>query len=71
MSFGITNVPNTFIRLINHVLLAFIGQFVVIYFVDILVNSKTLNKHIEHLRCVLDVLGKEKLYANCKKMLFT
>jgi hypothetical protein len=35
-----------------------------------LVYSKSLDKHIDHLHCVLDVLRKEKLYANLKKCSF-
>ena len=57
-------------RLINHALRAFISRFVVIYFDDILVYSKNLDEHIDHLHCVLVVLSKEKLYANLKKCSF-
>jgi hypothetical protein len=64
MHFGLTNAPRTFMRLMNHALRAFIGRFVVVYFDDILVYSKSLDEHIDHLHCVLDVLRKEKLYAN-------
>uniref|UniRef100_A0A2N9GA30 Reverse transcriptase n=1 Tax=Fagus sylvatica TaxID=28930 RepID=A0A2N9GA30_FAGSY len=46
------------------------GKFVVVYFDDILVYSKDLNEHIEHLRYVFDVLRCEKLYANFKKCTF-
>jgi hypothetical protein len=67
MPFGLTNAPSTFMRLMNHVLRAFIGKFVVMYFDDILVYSTNLDEHIEHLRCVLEVLRCEKLYANFKK----
>ncbi|OMO98103.1 reverse transcriptase [Corchorus capsularis] len=70
MPFGYTNALSTFMRLMNHVLRAFIGKFVVVYFDDILVYSRSLKEYVEHLRCVLDVLRVEKLYANLKKGAF-
>ena len=69
MPFGLINAPSTFMRL-NHALHAFISRFVVVYFDDILVYSKNLDEHINHLHCVLAVLRKEKLYANLKKCSF-
>jgi len=46
MSFGLTNMLNTFIRLMNHILYVFFGRFIVIYFDNILIYSKRFDEHI-------------------------
>ena len=57
-------------RLMNHVLRAFIGKFVFVYFNDILIYNKNSDYHLIHLKSVLDVLRKERLFANLKKCTF-
>ncbi|RDX95063.1 hypothetical protein CR513_22454, partial [Mucuna pruriens] len=70
VSFGLTNAPNTFMRIMNRVLCSFIGKFVIIYFDDILIYNKTLDKHVEYFHVVLNVLRENKLYENLKKCSF-
>jgi hypothetical protein len=70
MSFGLTNAPSTFMRLMSHVLRTFIGKFIVDYFDDILIYNKSFDELVKHIWQVLDKLRKEKLFANLEKCSF-
>ncbi|GJW23547.1 putative reverse transcriptase domain-containing protein [Tanacetum coccineum] len=67
MPFGLTNVPAVFIDLINRVCRPYLDKFVIVFIDDILIYSKTQEEHVEHLRIVLELLKKEKLYAKFSK----
>jgi len=67
---GLTNARSTFMRLMNHTLRDCLGKFVVIYFDDILVYSRSVEFHVQHLWSVLEILRKNKLFAYADQCTF-
>jgi hypothetical protein len=53
MSFGLTNVPARFIYLMNPVFMPELDRFVMVFIDVILVYSKSMVEHEEHLRVLL------------------
>ncbi|KAI3825144.1 hypothetical protein L1987_06620 [Smallanthus sonchifolius] len=70
MPFGLTNAPAVFMDLMNRVCKPYLDKFVIVFINDILIYSKTKSDHEQHLRLVLDLLRKEKLYAKFSKYEF-
>ena len=70
MPFGLTNAPAAFMNLMNSTFQPFLDRFVVIFIDDILVYSKSLAEHEEHLKIVLGILREKKLFAKFSKCEF-
>ena len=70
MPFGLTNAPAVFMDLMNRVCKPYLDQFVIVFIDEILVYSKTEDDHRRHLRLLLELLRKEKLYAKLSKCEF-
>ena len=70
MPFGLTNALATFNRLMTDLFRESLDDFVLVFFDDILVYSKSREEHEHHLRHVLEILRKAKLYAKRSKCSF-
>jgi hypothetical protein len=70
MSFGLTNAPAYFMNLMNKVFMDELDKFVVVFIDDILIYSKSMQEHEQHLRVVLEKLRAHKLYAKFSKCEF-
>lgn len=72
---GLSNAPATFNRCVTH-LLRSVREFAPSYFDDVFVHSKAMNgktdveMHRIHVRKLLELMRKHKLYANLKKCVF-
>nr|GEV70536.1 putative reverse transcriptase domain-containing protein [Tanacetum cinerariifolium]GEV70973.1 putative reverse transcriptase domain-containing protein [Tanacetum cinerariifolium] len=60
MPFGLTNAPTVFMDLMNWVCKPYLDKFVIVFIDDILIYSKSKQKHEEHLKLILELLKKEQ-----------
>ena len=67
MPFGLTNAPSTFQRLMNRILKPVLYESVLVYLDDIIVFSKTVDEHIEHIAAVFKILAENGLKLKAKK----
>ncbi|GKF78687.1 putative reverse transcriptase domain-containing protein, partial [Tanacetum coccineum] len=61
MPFGLTNAPAIFI---------YLDKFIIVFIDDILIYSKSEEEHEVHLKTILDLFEKEKLYVKFSKCEF-
>ncbi|GJS54069.1 putative reverse transcriptase domain-containing protein [Tanacetum coccineum] len=67
MPFGLTNAPAVFMDLMNRVCKPYLDKFIIVFIDDILIYSRNEGEHANHLRIILVLLRKEKLYAKFSK----
>src|ERR1700731_3970478 len=70
MPFGLTNVPAMFQHFMNNIFSDLLDTYIVVYLNNILIYSKDLKQHIEHIREVLRRLQKNGLFLNPAKCEF-
>jgi hypothetical protein len=70
MPFGLCNAPSTFQSLMNHVFRPFLCHFVLVFFDNILIYSKTWKDHLTHVDQVLILLAQHQLFLKQSKCAF-
>ncbi|GJP36389.1 hypothetical protein CLOM_g20901 [Closterium sp. NIES-68] len=70
MPFGLTNAPATFQAEMNHILCPLLEECIVVYLDDILIYSRDMHQHVQHLRRVFDILRRERFYVKLSKREF-
>jgi hypothetical protein len=70
MSFRLTNAPVYFMYMMNKVFMEYLDKFIVVFIGDMLVYSRSEEKHEGHLCLVLQKLRDPKLYAKLSKCEF-
>ncbi|RVX14525.1 Transposon Ty3-I Gag-Pol polyprotein [Vitis vinifera] len=70
MPFGLTNAPAAFMDLMNRVFRVYLDQFVIVFVDDILIYSRSLEEHKQHLVTTLKTLRRHQLYGKLDKSEF-
>nr|GFA90997.1 putative reverse transcriptase domain-containing protein [Tanacetum cinerariifolium] len=70
MPFDLTNAPAVFMDLMNRVCRLYLDKFVIVFIDDILIYTKSKKEHEVHLKLILELLKKEKLFGKFSKCEF-
>ena len=70
MPFGLKNAPGIFQRAIDIILATVCWQFAIVYLDDIIIFSKSLDEHLNHIRIVLSLLREAGMTIKLRKCYF-
>ncbi|GBG80071.1 hypothetical protein CBR_g30438 [Chara braunii] len=70
MPFGLCNAPGTFQHAMNRIFHEYLDKFIVVYLNDILIFSRTVEEHAEHLKTMLGLLRQHQYKVNLDKCEF-
>jgi hypothetical protein len=70
MHFRLTNAPTTFQYCMNHIFNKQLRNYLLVFFDDILIYSKTWEDHHKHLDKILSIMEEQSLYAKESKCEF-
>ena len=70
MPFGLTGAPGTFQEAMNTLLAPYLRKFVLVFFDDILIYSRTFEEHLHHIRLVFQLLQQAQWKIKLSKCAF-
>ncbi|GJU76554.1 ty3-gypsy retrotransposon protein [Tanacetum coccineum] len=70
MPFGLSNAPSTFQSTMNEIFRPVLRKFVLVFFDDILIYSKSWELHMEHLNAVFSILRTHQFFVKLSKCEF-
>ena len=70
MPMGLTNVPATFMQMMNNLFMDMLDKGVIVFLDDVLIYSTMAEEHFELLEKVFACLHKYKFYCKLKKCSF-
>ncbi|GJW19838.1 putative reverse transcriptase domain-containing protein [Tanacetum coccineum] len=70
MPFGLTNAPTVFMDLKNCICKSYLDKFVIVFIDHLLIYSKSKEEHEVHMKLIMELLEREKLFRKFSKCQF-